>query len=116
MPGPKLMIDGNLSPTVILQQLRALVWPLPIVSSPPVGDTSDLANSECNAIKVGSVSAATPGRRNCRLGATGGFNSTAGFTLRAFTLIEPAIVCVSSFWARNSIWGVGIARALPRDF
>lgn len=116
MPGPMLMIDGILSPTVILQQLSPLIWLLPLVPATFTGNSTGLANSECNAIWVGSVTAATPGRRNSRLGTPGRFFFIAGEWFRTLSPVEPVVVRVMSFGAQKAIQGAEFAGALARYF
>jgi hypothetical protein len=116
MPGPMLMIDGILSPAVILQQLSVLIWLLPLVPATFAGHTAGPAYSECNAIWVGSVTAASPGRRKRHLGAPRGLNFTAGEWFRTLSPIEPVIVRVMSFGAQKAIQGAEFAGALTKYF
>ena len=116
MPGPMLMIDGNLSPSVILQQLSSLIWLLPLVPAILAGNRTDPAYRECNAIWVGSVSAASPGRRDRRLGTPGNWSFAAGEWFRTLSPIEPAIVRVMSFGAQKTIQGAEFAGSLTRYF
>ena len=78
--------------------------------------STGLANSECNAIWVGSVTAATPGRRNSRLGTPGRFFFIAGEWFRTLSPVEPVVVLVMSFGAQNAIQGAEFAGALARYF
>jgi hypothetical protein len=116
MPGPTLITDGSLSPTVNLQQLSALIWFLPLTSANFSGTPAGSVNSECNAICFGPVSAASPGRRNRRLGTRSSLSFAAGEWFRTLSPIEPAIVRMMSFSVQKTIQGAELVGALARYF